>query len=225
MPHQTLAVVLGLHSSGSSCLAGVLHHLGVFFGENLSGLHGQSPLWGLEEVGLATMCEQALPIPCTQSRLDARQRLSMLRKWLRRMRASAFEARSPLGAKYPQFACFRKELVQLCGPTLRVIMCDRPLEESVLSLHRRIPSHTIEDIREHQLFLERERRWLFDHVPEHHRVRISYQDVLRRGGEIAARLAAFLDLDPAQDSLARSLAFIDPTKRNVDIASSSTSVE
>src|SRR5690606_19794006 len=53
--------VVGLHSSGSSCLAGVLHHLGVHMGNTFtrSKFNGI----GYEAVSLAKLCERAVPFP------------------------------------------------------------------------------------------------------------------------------------------------------------------
>ncbi len=58
--------VIGLHRSGSSCLAGVLHNLGVHMGEMLTGYE---PTGGFEAAELMRICESAYPFPSTEPAL------------------------------------------------------------------------------------------------------------------------------------------------------------
>ena len=64
--------IIGLHSSGSSCVAGVLYHLGVHLGNHLGGYYGNDPngACGFEAVGLAQLCEAAIPFPTTEYKLS-----------------------------------------------------------------------------------------------------------------------------------------------------------
>ena len=59
------ALVLGLHSSGSSAMAGVVHHLGVHLGTNMGGFYGNDPekSCGFEELELVRLCEEIIPFP------------------------------------------------------------------------------------------------------------------------------------------------------------------
>ena len=53
-------VVLGLHRSGSSCLAMMLHKLGIHMGKNLVGIEGVRGGGG-EAADLMKICEKAMP--------------------------------------------------------------------------------------------------------------------------------------------------------------------
>jgi len=56
--------VLGPHRSGSSCVAMLLHHLGVHMGNELGGYEGTG---GGEAKGLADICESVMRFPSKRS--------------------------------------------------------------------------------------------------------------------------------------------------------------
>src|ERR1700694_5559510 len=78
--------VIGLHRSGSSCLAGVLHNLGVHMGDELIGYE---PTGGFEATGLAAVCEAAYPFPNTEPALPHDEVVARLRQHVTDVCASA----------------------------------------------------------------------------------------------------------------------------------------
>lgn len=128
---STFVAVIGLHRSGSSCVAMILHKLGVNMGDKLGGYESRKGGGG-EAAGLAAICEGAAKFPSANiaSRPAADRRLE---KWIRQ-RMSRHKVS---GGKYPHLCAFGDTLNATCGPSLRVIHCDRPLEDSIESLKRR----------------------------------------------------------------------------------------
>jgi hypothetical protein len=55
--------VLGPHRSGTSCVAMVMHHLGVHMGNELGGYEATG---GGEAIGLANLCENAMRFPAIE---------------------------------------------------------------------------------------------------------------------------------------------------------------
>ncbi len=124
--------VIGLHRSGSSVTAGILHRLGVHMGNRLIGYENRGT-GGFEAHGLAKICEQAYPFPSTEPAVDREVTKRELRAWLdHRMREAAHRG-TIAGGKYPHL-CFLVDMLLELEPASRFIHIDRPLEESIRSL-------------------------------------------------------------------------------------------
>lgn len=135
---KPFVAVLGLHRSGSSCLAMCLHFLGVHMGNVLTGYEKHNGGGG-EAVQLAKICEQILPFPTTQKRWDDETIVARLRRWTNERRKEAHVRGCIAGGKYPTLCDLAPQLEQACGGAdmLQVVHIDRPIEESIASLQRR----------------------------------------------------------------------------------------
>jgi hypothetical protein len=130
-----LVAVIGLHRSGSSCLAGMLHKLGVHMGDHLTGYEKTG---GFEAIGLARLCEAAYPFPSTQLHITEEDLRERLRAHIRHVRISALNRGLPLaGVKYPHLCVMGELLREICGDHLRIIHINRPIEASIRSLQAR----------------------------------------------------------------------------------------
>jgi len=139
---QTLppfVAVIGLHRSGSSALAGVLHKLGVHLGNQLGGYE---PTGGFEAVTLAHLCERAYPFPSTTLAVPREQLMRELRDFIHEKRREAYWKNTITGGKYPHLCAMGDELREICGDALRVIHIDRPIDESIHSLKKRAAKET-----------------------------------------------------------------------------------
>lgn len=124
--------VIGLHRSGSSVTAGILHRLGVHMGNRLIGYENRGT-GGFEARGLAKICERAYPFPATEPAIDPAVTKRQLRAWLdHRMREAAHRG-TVAGGKYPHL-CFLVDMLLELEPESRFIDIDRPLDESIRSL-------------------------------------------------------------------------------------------
>lgn len=208
-PPRPFVAVLGLHRSGSSATAMMLHKLGVSMGDRLSGyeaVHGG----GGEAVGLARICESAARFPAVGIRnkdaISAR-----LREWIRgRWR------RGPqfVGGKYPHLCAMGDILAGICKSRLMVVNCDRPLEDSIESLKRRSRSArgwlaaSDEQCESVQSWLWKEKHAFIESLPEDRVLNVNYDELRANPEKVADDMAAFVGIQPDEDEREAAIAHI-----------------
>jgi hypothetical protein len=194
---KRFVAVMGLHRSGSSATAMVLHKLGVSMGDRLGGYEGRNGGGG-EAVGLAAICERAARFPATEIGIDRLELSRQLSGWVRGRLAK----RTIAGGKYPHLCAMGPELVAAAGDGLRVIVCDRPLAESIDSLQRRSrKSHGWLAVTDDQA--EAVQRWLWDErekfletIPPESVFRVNWDYMKTEPAAVVAALVEFLGLEP-----------------------------
>jgi hypothetical protein len=205
--------VIGLHRSGSSCLAGVLHHLGVHMGDELTGYE---PIGGFEAVGLVSLCEAAYPFPDTEPALPHDEVVARLQEHVTHVCASASrQGKQMAGGKYPHLCAMGAALRAACGDRLRVIHIDRPLDESIASLRDRSRRETgwlhADDAQ-----VERVQHWLWgakqDLLQEVPHLTVAFADLLADPRREIARIVAWLELAPSEGAVARAVAHVHPER-------------
>ena len=206
--------VVGLHRSGSSCLAGVLRKLGVFMGRDLGGYEETG---GYEARGLAKLCERAYPFPSTERRGARRQLVNALLIHIRYGQEAARRNGTIAGGKYPHLCAMGDELREVCGDKLKVIHIDRPLEDSIASLQDRsekaqgrfrIRDDDAEDV---QRWLWREKRSFLASV-EH--LTVKYHDLLSDPRRKVGRIVDFLGLKASEASVDQAVEHVRPSLRS-----------
>ncbi len=130
--------VLGPHRSGTSCVAMVMHHLGVHMGNELGGYEATG---GGEAIGLANLCEKAMRFPAIDPKIPDGQIAKQLKAWVVTRKAEAIRDRTVAGGKYPHLCRFANHLYEALGNSLRIIAVDRPIEASIRSLQDRSSRH------------------------------------------------------------------------------------
>src|ERR1700761_5736022 len=97
---EPIIVVLGPWCGGTSAVAGVLHHLGVFMGTrfdwNYRELHDT---W--EDSSLSQLCRRAFSEPGAQLQMDPQSLVANLRSWADSHRGAARAAGRRPGVKHP----------------------------------------------------------------------------------------------------------------------------
>lgn len=211
--------VIGLHSSGSSCLAGVLHHLGVNMGDKLGGYWGGDPdgQCGFEAAGLAALCEAAIPFPKVKMVQPRQVVWRSLRQWINQRRQRAVSKGTIAGGKYPQLCRMGHQLRNVCGKHLRIVNISRPLEESIESIIRRCPDRSPEDLAEHQTWLDGGRDDLLAATPPEHQITVEYADLLANPRREISRLVRFLDLKVTKGQFRKARDYVKPEMRHVEI--------
>jgi hypothetical protein len=97
---ESIIVVLGPRCGGTSAVAGVLHHLGVYMGTEFSVAYRElTESW--EDSGLRQLCSRAFSEPGDLLQMDAGVFEAKLRSWADYQRRAARLARRPPGAKDP----------------------------------------------------------------------------------------------------------------------------
>ena len=104
--------VMGPHRSGTSCVAMVMHHLGVHMGNQLSGYEATG---GGEAVGLMNLCEKAMKFPSTELSLNDHDLTQMLKKFVVGMKGKASLDETVAGGKYPHLCRFAEHLYSAVG--------------------------------------------------------------------------------------------------------------
>jgi hypothetical protein len=205
--------VIGLHRSGSSCLAGVLHLLGVHMGDLLGGFE---PTGGFEAFDLAELCEDVYPFPQTEPRLPHGEVVRRLRRYVAEAcRSAARQAKQLAGGKYPHLCAMGDPLREVCGARLRVIHIDRPLEESIASLQTR-SRRASGKIAAKDADAERVQRWLWHSKQEFLRqvphLDVQFADLLADPRAEIERVAAWLRISPPDYSVARAVEHVRPER-------------
>jgi hypothetical protein len=205
--------VMGLHRSGSSCLAMMLHKLGVHMGNRLVGYEGRHGGGG-EAHGLAQICEQAMPFPQReikgwQGKLQAR-----LLGWIRDRQNEANDQGTLAGGKYPHLAAMGELLETTLQGRMKVIHASRPLSESIESLVKREPNIKREKIAKLQEFLwESKNAFLSQtNAPV---LNVEYRDVLKEPERAVKAIIRFLDINPSQDQIDAAIKHPKPAYRTV----------
>jgi hypothetical protein len=131
---EPIIVVLGPRCGGTSAVAGVLHHLGVYMGTEFSLAYRElNETW--EDSGLRQLCFRAFSEPGDQLQLDASVFEAKLRGWADYHRRAARLAGRPPGAKDPCLCLAMNFVRDAWGPVVPVVV-DRPFAKVVSSLNR-----------------------------------------------------------------------------------------
>lgn len=219
LPPPTFVAILGLHSSGSSALCQALYHCGLWFGEpqQLQGFWGKKqPSRGGEHKQLAAIMEAAAPLLGAQLAKPGPWIRKRLQGFVAARQAEAAAKPSLAAAKYPQLCVAGKQLRKVVGEGLRVIVCDRPTDESIESLVRRTKTTgpAADVLAAHQRWLADGRDSIARAIPRR-TIRVDYAALLADPASQIRRVCTWLGLSPTPQQLAAAAAVIDPTKRHV----------
>lgn len=131
---EPIIVVLGPRCGGTSAVAGVLHHLGVYMGTEFSlAYRGLEETW--EDSRLRQLCSRAFSEPGDLLQLNASVFEAKLRSWADHHRRVARLAGRPPGAKDPCLCLAVDFIRDSWGPIVPVVV-DRPFARVVSSLNR-----------------------------------------------------------------------------------------
>jgi hypothetical protein len=123
--------VLGTYRSGSSAVAGILHHLGVDMGKPFWQplTPGATPYY--ESASLGDQLRLWWEEPALQEKTPKAERVPVLAQWVEgQERAGAKQ----VGAKHPLLSLCGEDLLEAWGDATHFIWSHRPLEESIHSL-------------------------------------------------------------------------------------------
>src|SRR6201993_1618568 len=131
---EPIIVVLGPWCGGTSAVAGVLHHLGVFMGADFVWAYrGPHETW--EDSWLSKLCVRAFTEPGAQLQMEPASLVANLRTWADSHRAAAHAAGRRPGVKHPLLCVAMDFMREACGPVVPVVV-DRPVPNVIASLNR-----------------------------------------------------------------------------------------
>lgn len=205
--------VMGLHRSGSSCIAMVCHKLGLSMGDKIGGFEAKNGGGG-EAIGLANLCEWAAKFPSVGFSKDRPAVEDRLRKWIQRRVHAGRVGRFPVGGKYPHLCAMGSELKNICGDDLRIIHCDRPLDQSIDSLQRRSKRCTgwlaasDEQCELLQKWLWNEKQKFLATMPADRVLNVNYNELVRTPEQGIQRIIDFAGLKPTEQQRKQAIAHI-----------------
>lgn len=212
---KTFATVLGPHRSGTSCVAMILHHLGVHMGNQLGGYEKTG---GGEAVGLSSICEKAMKFPSTDVEWQRPQLVQSLQTFVNSKRQEAVIRQTIAGGKYPHLCLMADELREAIGEGMMVIAVDRPLEDSIDSLDRRSQKNdgawhscTPEQSTNLQTALWNAREKFLEDNPQIPRLRVDYYELLKDPAKWITNIAEFLGLNCSETQIAAAVGHVDPS--------------
>lgn len=209
-------LILGLHSSGSSCLAGVLHHLGVHMGNQFGGYYGNDPdnKCGFEAKHLMKLCETAIPFPQCQFQRDPSWIRKKIGAWVNEKRREAQTKGTLAGGKYPTLCQIGKELIDFIGAdNLFVISSERPIEHSIESIQRRCPKIAPDKLQKHQEWLLKGKEEILSKIPN--KLRINYYEMIADPNLAILTICDFLKLNPTDEQIEKALRTIKPEMQHI----------
>jgi hypothetical protein len=186
--------VLGLYRSGSTAVAGALHHLGADMGAPFYHQY-------FESAELSLALRSWWDEPRLQERTPSSRRVAALRRWACQRERSGSRW---IGAKHPLLSLCGDDLLQSWGSGTRFIWCHRPFEDSVTSLEQ---AGWWQDCRsiQRKLWTELDR---FFGTQEH--LRIDYAELMADRAAQVARLVDFLGMQPTPEQQAAAVRFVVP---------------
>ena len=132
---RPMVAVLGTYRGGTSCSAGVLHHLGIELGGNLKEPNDQNPAGFFEDELLGEVCRNIFSEPWLVREADSENAASLLRWWASKMCREIGDSTKPLCGKYPILSMLVPEL-ETAWNSPKFIAIDRPFEDAANSLKR-----------------------------------------------------------------------------------------
>ncbi|HUG67816.1 MAG TPA: FkbM family methyltransferase [Pirellulaceae bacterium] len=190
--------VLGLYRSGSTALAGVLHHLGVDMG---------APYFRdyFEPDALARQLRFWWNEPLLEERILPAERVRALEQWVHEREQGGADY---VGCKHPLLSLCGQDLVDAWGPDTRFLWSQRPLDESIRSLIRLTWWPNAEEIQ----------RTLWGAATEFFRnqehLGVEYAEMLADPTRRIEQIVEYLRLEPTQQQIAAAIQSIKPRDQN-----------
>ena len=194
----TRIAVLGVYRSGSTAVAGALHHLGVDMGPPFfEGFY--------ESAGLSKQLRKWWDEPRLVERVGQAKRVSVLADWIKEREAGGARW---VGMKHPLLSLCGDDLVQAWGPETRFIRCCRPLEESMDSLKRL--GRSVDGAFLQGTLMAALDRFLAGR--EH--LAIEFAELMSQPRREVERLMAYLDIPADEDKILAAVRFIEPGRKS-----------
>lgn len=214
----TCAVVLGMHRSGTSALAGVLHLLGVNFGEDLIGPSESNARGHFELTAAVALNDRILRAFRSRwkrsFRLPADWREGVAKDLLAFQREFTPPPGLVWGLKDPRICRLVpvwREILRERGAEPRFLICLRHPDEVAASLVRR---DGMDRERALALWVEHVCAAVAD-TEAASRMLLSFDRILSSPEETAREIARFLDLpEPVAETLGRVREFLEPSLRH-----------
>jgi hypothetical protein len=193
------AIIAGLYNSGSTCLAGCMHRLGVDMG---------SPFWRNEKnnhyepYDLSCLLRHFWNEPNTRENTPQPIRVEILRRWVIGREVTCPKA---VGAKHPLLALSLNDLLQAWGLSTKFIWCYRTLEESIIKLKRRKWFDEKAEYIQRQLWEAIE---AFQISHKNGILRLDYHQLRKNRERVIDEITEYLEIEPSAEQRQEALNWV-----------------
>jgi hypothetical protein len=199
---RLIIAVLAPPRTGSSCIAGVLHHLGVSMGRSLRPSR-INPKGFFEDLGLRKACMMFFRRPAFHPRGSVEQQTDALRQWAANRRGSRI-----IGAKFSTLCLMMPALLK-AWPNIKVVTIHRDVESTVRSMQSAWPKWSAHLQRwiVQRMYREVDIALSMHPVPT---LRLKFPDCINQPETLIRDLAAFCGIKPTNDQRCAAMQFIEP---------------
>jgi hypothetical protein len=191
----TVVALIGMSRSGSSCVAGMLHALGVSMGTNLRRADRHNKKGYFEDREMRRICGK-----------NATDHVASLRNWLIERTGNKI-----IGVKNGRLGNLLKEMCE-AWPSIKFVVTERPTEEIVASWARtgRRSEKQARKTTTSRL-ARREADLAAMDVPT---LRLPFADTIADPAATVEKLIAFCEINPTPEQRAAAIAFVDPALKH-----------
>lgn len=213
---ETFILVTGIHSSGTSCLTGILYHLGIHLGNKFIGYYGNNPEkeCGFEAVELSRICDLAIKFPSCSLRMPKEKIYSQLKSWITEKKKEASNQGKLAGGKHPLLCALSNQIMNITGQSLKVINIERDIEESIKSLQVREPRHNPEMIETHQRWLYKNKLELLSKLPLENIHTLTFDNLIKDTPTEVKKIISFLNINPTTEQIEKAITSIQKDKKH-----------
>ena len=212
--NEVFVPILGLHSSGSSCLAGCLWHTNqVYMGKTLVGYYGTTPGkdCGYEALGMARILQSANKGWDAQMSRKRELLWHQVKQWIDQKKGEAARQGMIAAVKHP-LLCGVPDQLTNSKSKLKLVISERPIEDSIKSIVKRQPNVDPVLLDRHQRWLQQGKELL---KSRHDHVSVDYYDLLEDPIKSLEPVFEFLDLEVAKDVLNKIKTHVQKKMRHV----------
>ena len=197
-----VVAVVGPFRSGTSCVAGMLHSLGVSMGAMFPSPTPFAPKGTFEAIMLGNLCRRFFKEPGMVEMVPSPLRIAYLRRWLEDRTAGTRQG--IIGAKHPSF-CLMLEDLEAAWPDLKLVVVDRDPEAIIRSGLAVGWLPTAREVIPKMLEV-RERSLESVKAPV---LRLRYEEVLADPQRAVDQLVAFCGVTVSDQAKAAAVGFVD----------------
>lgn len=207
-PGNRLILVLGTHGSGTSCVSSILQKLGVFTGNNICGYWSKKGGGG-EDQDFNKICESIFKTPATETTMTKTQIINRLNGWITSHRNKGKQLGLSVSCKYPTICAMGEYLKEIIDDKyLKIINCERSLDESILSMSKR--GYELETITKHQKWLYANKLEFLSRIEKKQILTINFTDMLSDPNQTVQSIINFLEINPSQDQVENAINHVIP---------------
>lgn len=203
-----VVAVIGPFRSGTSCVAGICHTLGISMGREFWHKPNAKNARGYFEAKYLTkLCQRSFKEPLMHVRNSRPERVKLLREWAMGRSGDC----NPIGAKHPALCLMGFAMKKAWGPTLKVIAVTRPVPDALKSLEKtgwwpKIPA------KKKRAAIERMLRQRDGDLKKHEiqTLYLNYEEVLENPRQTVNKIIGFTGIAATPEQIEKAVAFVDP---------------